>query len=47
MFSFSHRTQAIVLLLGIFALGLVCGVIAERRFLHPPRPAWASTPARG
>ncbi len=38
MFSFSHRTQAIVLLLGIFALGLVCGVIAERRFLHPPGP---------
>lgn len=38
MFSFSHRTQAIVLLLGIFALGLVCGVIAERRLSRPPGP---------
>jgi Spy/CpxP family protein refolding chaperone len=34
MFSLSPRTQAILLTLGIFALGLVCGAIAERRFLR-------------
>ena len=38
MFSFSPRTQAVLLFLGIFALGLVCGTIAERRFLRPPGP---------
>lgn len=38
MFSFSPRTQAIFFFMGIFALGLVCGVIAERRFLRPPGP---------
>ena len=34
MFSLSSRTQAILLLVGIFAIGLVCGAIAERRFLR-------------
>ncbi len=38
MFSFSQRAKAVVLLLGIFALGLVCGVIAERRLLRAPAP---------
>ena len=34
MLSLSPRTQAIFLTLGVFALGLVCGAIAERRFLR-------------
>jgi len=34
MLSLSARTQAILLLVGIFAIGLVCGAIAERRFLR-------------
>ncbi len=38
MFSFSPRTQAVLLFLGIFALGLVCGVVADRRFLRQPGP---------
>ena len=36
MFSFSPRTQAVLLFLGIFALGLVCGTIVERKFLRSP-----------
>ena len=36
MFSFSPRTQAILLFMGIFALGLVCGTIVERKFLRSP-----------
>ena len=36
MFSFSPRTQAILLFMGIFALGLVCGTIVERKLLRPP-----------
>ena len=38
MISFSPRTQAILFFLGIFALGLVCGVVADRRFLRQPGP---------
>ena len=38
MISFSPRTQAILFFMGIFALGLVCGVIAERKFLRSPGP---------
>lgn len=38
MFSFSPRTQAILLFMGIFALGLVCGTIVERKFLRSPGP---------
>ena len=38
MFSFSPRTQAVLLFLGIFALGLVCGTIVERKFLRSPGP---------
>ncbi len=38
MLSFSPRTQAILFFLGIFAIGLVCGAIAERRFLRAPGP---------
>ncbi len=38
MFSFSPRTQAILLFMGIFALGLVCGTIVERRFLRSLGP---------
>ena len=38
MISFSPRTQAILFFMGIFVLGLVCGVVAERRFLRPPGP---------
>ena len=36
MFSFSPRTQAVLLFMGIFALGLVCGTIVERKFLRSP-----------
>ncbi len=36
MFSFSPRTQAVLLFLGIFALGLVCGTIVERKLLRSP-----------
>ena len=39
MFSFSPRTQAILLFMGIFALGLVCGTIVERKFLRSPGPS--------
>lgn len=39
MFSFSPRTQAVLLFLGIFALGLVCGTIVERKFLRSPGPS--------
>ena len=38
MFSFSPRTQAILFFMGIFALGLVCGVVAERKLLRQPGP---------
>ena len=38
MISFSPRTQAILFFLGIFALGLACGVVADRRFLRQPGP---------
>ena len=38
MISFSPRTQAILFFLGIFVLGLVCGVVADRRFLRQPGP---------
>ena len=41
MISFSPRTQAILFFLGIFALGLVCGVVAERKFLRSPGPLGA------
>ena len=34
MFSIAPRTQAILITVGIFAIGLVCGTIAERRFLR-------------
>ena len=43
MFSFSPRTQAVLLFMGIFALGLVCGTIIERKFLRSP----GSSGARG
>ena len=36
MFSFSPRTQAVLLFLGIFALGLVCGTIVERKLFRSP-----------
>jgi len=38
MFSFSPRTQAVLLFMGIFALGLVCGTIVERKFLRSLSP---------
>jgi len=38
MFSFLPRTQAVLLFLGIFALGLVCGTIVERKLLRSPGP---------
>ena len=38
MISFSPRTQAILFFMGIFALGLVCGVVAERKLLRQPGP---------
>ena len=41
MFSFSPRTQAIFLFVGIFAVGLVCGIIADRKFLRLPGPPGA------
>jgi Spy/CpxP family protein refolding chaperone len=48
MFSFSPRTKAIVIALGIFILGTVCGVIGSRWMgIYNLRPFWADNMRKG
>ncbi len=48
MFSFSPRTKAIAIALGIFILGTVCGVIGSRWMgISNLRPFWADNMRKG